>query len=130
MGVTPILDSFLPPHTRYRTIASSSLRPSRALYIHLRRIGTLRCAVDQMAPLYRRGLDCVHHTFRDTSDRTNLLAGNDVEAVFLFPWAVIFLQQKVDHANSIPFYAMLLFLGVLSFAIVYAWKKGVLEWQK
>ena len=54
----------------------------------------------------------------------------DVEAVFLFPWAVIFVQQKVDQANSIPFYAMLLFLGVLSFAIVYAWKKGVLEWQR
>lgn len=54
----------------------------------------------------------------------------DVEAVFLFPWAVIFLQQKISEANSIPFYAMLLFLAVLSFAIVYAWKKGVLEWQR
>jgi len=54
----------------------------------------------------------------------------DVEAVFLFPCAVIFVQQKVEQSNSIPFYAMLLFLGVLSFAIVYAWKKGVLEWQK
>ncbi len=54
----------------------------------------------------------------------------DVEAVFLFPWAVIFLQQKINEANSIPFYAMLLFLAVLFFAILYAWKKGVLEWQK
>ena len=54
----------------------------------------------------------------------------DVEAVFLFPWAVIFVQQKVTGANAIPFYAMLMFLGVLFFAIVYAWKKGVLEWQK
>ena len=54
----------------------------------------------------------------------------DMETVFLFPWAVIFVQQKIDQANSIPFYAMLLFLGVLSFAIVYAWRKGVLEWQR
>ena len=54
----------------------------------------------------------------------------DVEAVFLFPWAVIFLEQKVTAGNVIPFYAMMMFLGVLSFAIVYAWKKGVLEWQK
>ena len=53
----------------------------------------------------------------------------DVEAVFLFPWAVIFLQQKAAD-NVIPFYAMLMFLGVLFFAIVYAWRKGVLEWQK
>ena len=54
----------------------------------------------------------------------------DVEAVFLFPWAVIFMDQQITHANSVPFYAMLLFLGVLFFAIIYAWKKGVLEWQK
>ncbi len=54
----------------------------------------------------------------------------DVEAVFLFPWAVIFMQEKITQSNSLPFYAMLLFLGVLGFAIVYAWRKGVLEWQK
>lgn len=54
----------------------------------------------------------------------------DVEAVFLFPWAVIFLQEQVNQANSLPFYAMMLFLAVLAFAIVYAWRKGVLEWQK
>ena len=53
----------------------------------------------------------------------------DVEAVFLFPWAVIFLEQR-DLGNSVPFYAMMLFLGVLFFAIIYAWRKGVLEWQK
>ncbi|HEU0020545.1 MAG TPA: NADH-quinone oxidoreductase subunit A [Dehalococcoidia bacterium] len=53
----------------------------------------------------------------------------DVEAVFLFPWAVIFLAQR-DLGNSIPFYAMMLFLGVLFFAIIYGWRKGVLEWQK
>ncbi|MEE8466688.1 MAG: NADH-quinone oxidoreductase subunit A [Dehalococcoidia bacterium] len=54
----------------------------------------------------------------------------DVEAVFLFPWAVIFMQEKINESNSLPFYAMMMFLGVLFFAIVYAWKKGVLEWQK
>ena len=45
----------------------------------------------------------------------------DVEAVFLFPWAVIFLD------NTVAFYAMLMFLGVLAFAILYAWRKGALE---
>ena len=54
----------------------------------------------------------------------------DVEAVFLFPWAVIFMEQKVVHGNVIPFYAMIMFLGILFFAIVYAWRKGVLEWRK
>ena len=54
----------------------------------------------------------------------------DVEAVFLFPWAVFFVQEKINQANVLPFYAMMMFLGVLFFAIVYAWRKGVLEWQK
>ena len=54
----------------------------------------------------------------------------DVEAVFLFPWAVIFMQQKTEYANVVPFYSMMLFLGVLFFAIIYAWRKGVLEWRK
>ena len=48
----------------------------------------------------------------------------DVEAVFLFPWALIFLGNKV------AFYAMALFLAVLLFAVVYAWKKGALEWSR
>ena len=48
----------------------------------------------------------------------------DVEAVFLFPWAVIFLD------NNVAFYAMMMFLAVLGFAILYGWRKGVLEWSK
>ena len=54
----------------------------------------------------------------------------DVEAVFLFPWAVIFLDQKVTQANPVPFYAMIMFLAVLAFAIVYAWRKGALDWKR
>ncbi len=53
----------------------------------------------------------------------------DVEAVFLFPWAVVFLEQNA-LGNPVSFYAMMLFLGVLFFALIYAWRKGVLEWQK
>ncbi len=48
----------------------------------------------------------------------------DVEAVFLFPWAVIFI------GNNVAFYAMMMFLAVLAFAILYGWRKGVLEWSK
>ena len=50
----------------------------------------------------------------------------DVEAVFLFPWAVIFLETE----SSVPFYAMMMFIAVLAFAILYGWRKGVLEWSK
>jgi NADH:ubiquinone oxidoreductase subunit 3 (subunit A) len=48
----------------------------------------------------------------------------DVEAVFLFPWAVTF----VDIGES-AFYEMLVFIGILGFGLLYAWKKGVLRWR-
>ena len=48
----------------------------------------------------------------------------DVEAVFLFPWAMVYLK-------TIPlvFYEMLLFIAILFFGVVYGWKKGVLQWR-
>jgi len=48
----------------------------------------------------------------------------DVEAVFLFPWAVIFLE-----AAAAVFYEMLIFLGILMFGLTYAWRKGALNWR-
>jgi len=48
----------------------------------------------------------------------------DVEAVFLFPWAMVFLTS-IDAV----FYEMLLFMGILFFGIIYSWRKGVLQWN-
>ena len=48
----------------------------------------------------------------------------DVEAVFLFPWTVIFLE-----AAAAVFYEMLIFLGILMFGLTYAWRKGALSWK-
>ena len=48
----------------------------------------------------------------------------DVEAVFLFPWVVVFLESA-----SVVFYEMLIFIGILFFGVVYGWKKRVLEWR-
>ena len=48
----------------------------------------------------------------------------DVEAVFLFPWAIVFLD-----APPAVFYEMIMFIGVLFFGILYAWRRKVLEWR-
>ena len=48
----------------------------------------------------------------------------DVEAVFLFPWAVVFLES-----TPAVFYEMLIFIGILFFGVVYGWRKGVLHWR-
>ena len=47
----------------------------------------------------------------------------DVETVFLFPWAVAF--------NLVSLYGVLeavLFILILAVGLVYAWRKGALEW--
>lgn len=49
----------------------------------------------------------------------------DVEAVFLYPWAVRFRQL-----GTTGFLSMLAFLAVLTLGLAYAWKKGALEWEK
>lgn len=48
----------------------------------------------------------------------------DVEVVFLFPWALVFLG-----AGPAVFFEMVLFIGVMAFALVYGLKKGALKWQ-
>lgn len=48
----------------------------------------------------------------------------DVEAVFLFPWAVTVQDAGIDGLINILFFMMILILG-----LAYAWRKGALEWK-
>jgi|TARA_B100001964_G_scaffold226357_1_gene275184 NADH-quinone oxidoreductase subunit A len=47
----------------------------------------------------------------------------DVEAMFLFPWAV-----KYDALGLFGFIEMMLFIAILLVGYFYAWRKGALEW--
>jgi NADH-quinone oxidoreductase subunit A len=47
----------------------------------------------------------------------------DIEAVFIFPWAVIF-----DDLGLYGFVEMVSFIALLFAGYIYAWKKGALEW--
>ncbi|MGD0127712.1 MAG: NADH-quinone oxidoreductase subunit A [Terriglobia bacterium] len=49
----------------------------------------------------------------------------DVEAVFLYPWAVIYKSLK-----WFGFFEMLLYIAVLLAGYVYIWKKGALDWKR
>jgi NADH-quinone oxidoreductase subunit A len=49
----------------------------------------------------------------------------DVEAVFLYPWAVVFKSLK-----WFGFVEMLLYIAVLLAGYVYIWKKGALDWKR
>lgn len=48
----------------------------------------------------------------------------DVEAVFLFPWAVMMKTMGVNGLVSVLFFMFILILG-----LAYAWRKGALEWK-
>lgn len=47
----------------------------------------------------------------------------DVEAVFIFPWAV-----RLESLDTFGLVEMLIFIVVLTLGLVYAWRKGVLRW--
>lgn len=48
----------------------------------------------------------------------------DVETVFLFPWAVRMSDLGTNGLLCIAF-----FFGILVLGLVYAWRKGALEWK-
>ena len=47
----------------------------------------------------------------------------DVEAVFLYPWAIILRELKM-----FGFWEMLVYIGIVLVGLFYVWKKGVLDW--
>ena len=47
----------------------------------------------------------------------------DVEAVFIFPWAV-----RLDTLATFGLVEMVVFIIILALGLVYAWRKGVLRW--
>jgi NADH-quinone oxidoreductase subunit A len=48
----------------------------------------------------------------------------DLEVSFLFPWAVAF-----GEVGAFGFWAVMIFLAVLTVGFIYEWRKGALEWD-
>ena len=76
---------------------------------------------------YESGIDPVGSGWAQTNVRYYLFALLfvifDVEAVFLFPWAIVF-----ERLGTQAFVEMVIFIGILALALLYAIKKKVLEW--
>jgi NADH-quinone oxidoreductase subunit A len=47
----------------------------------------------------------------------------DVEAVFIFPWAL-----GLEEYDVFGLVEMVVFIAILALGLVYAWRKGVLRW--
>src|SRR3982074_694582 len=48
----------------------------------------------------------------------------DVEAIFVYPWAVLLRQLEVRGLVE-----MAVFVGALALTLLYVWHKGALEWE-
>lgn len=101
-------------------IASSLLGPSR--------MG------DVKALPYESGVDSIGDTHQPFVVQYYLVALIfllfDVELAFLYPWGVIFRGEAVRPGGygKLLLGSMFLFLFILGFAFLYAWKKGVFDW--
>jgi NADH-quinone oxidoreductase subunit A len=48
----------------------------------------------------------------------------DIEAVFLYPWAILYKKLGVFGLVEMGVFVVILFVGY-----IYVWKKGALEWE-
>ncbi len=79
---------------------------------------------------YECGVDPVEGDWAQTQLRYYIFAYMylifAVEAIFLFPWAVIFSANR--HVAAALSVEMAIFVGMLALGLLYAWRKGVLRW--
>jgi NADH-quinone oxidoreductase subunit A len=94
-----------------------------------------RTAVKQMP--YESGMDPVGDARQPFDVKFYLVAilflVFDVELLFLYPWSVAAYSTDgvgVPSAlRGMVFGVMLVFMGTLAIAYVYAWRKGVFKWR-
>jgi NADH-quinone oxidoreductase subunit A len=89
--------------------------------------GKKKITPQKMLP-YECGMDPIGPTRKPFSVKFYIIAMLfiifDIEAVFLYPWAVIFRELKIFGLIE-----MAVFIAILLAGFVYVWKKGALEWE-
>ena len=91
-------------------------------------VGVKRPTREKLSP-YECGIDPVGNA-RERFSVSFYLVGMlfilfDVEAVFLYPWAVVYRSLRWPG-----FVEMVVYIAVLAAGYVYIWKKGALDWKK
>ena len=82
---------------------------------------------DEKLTTYESGIDPIGTGWTQSSVRYYIFALLfvifDVEALFLFPWALVF-----ESLGTAAFVEMVIFIAILALALLYAIKKKVLQW--
>lgn len=53
----------------------------------------------------------------------------DIEAIFLYPWVVVYRELNGKETPFFGFIEMLLFIVLVLAGFFYIWKKGVFDWS-
>jgi len=90
-------------------------------------IGKRKITPQKMMP-YECGMDPIGQARNPFSVKFYIIAMLfiifDIEAVFIYPWAVIFRDLKIFGLVE-----MAVFIAILLVGFIYVWKKGALEWE-
>jgi NADH-quinone oxidoreductase subunit A len=90
-------------------------------------IGKRKVTPQKMLP-YECGMDPIGEAQKPFSVKFYMVAMLfiifDIEAVFLYPWAVSFRDLKIFGLVE-----MAVFIAILLVGFIYVWKKGALEWE-
>lgn len=90
-------------------------------------VGPYRPNTNKLRP-YESGMDPVGQAKDRYSIAFYLVAMEfivfDLEVVFIYPWAVRFMEHDTG-----TFMAMMVFIGILMIGLVYTLKKGTLDWD-
>ena len=90
-------------------------------------IGKRKVTPQKMMP-YECGMDPIGQARNPFSVKFYIIAMLfiifDIEAIFIYPWAVIFRDLK-----TFGLVEMAVFIAILLVGFIYVWKKGALEWE-
>ena len=88
--------------------------------IHKKTYQPIECGIEPIGPAWIR-FGVVYYLY------ALMFLAFDVDILFLFPVAVTY-KSFIPALRA--FIEVLIFVGILSLAIVYAWKKGVFKWDR
>jgi NADH-quinone oxidoreductase subunit A len=96
-------------------------------FLLLAKLGPRKPTAEKMTP-YESGVLPVHLPSDRVPVKFYLVAVLfllfDVEAVFLFPWAIS--RTELGNPGDV---GMAIFFGVLVLGLFYEWRKGAMEWE-
>jgi NADH-quinone oxidoreductase subunit A len=118
-----MLDSYLP----ILVLIAIALAFALGSVVFSRLVGQKKPSTVKLAP-YECGMPPVGSARERVSVKFYIVAMLfivfDIEAVFLYPWAVMF-----KRLGLFGFVEMGVFIAILLVGYVYVWKKGALEWE-